>query len=274
MPAKPKASTDVVPASPSHCPSCGKSARGRFCANCGAILEEATCAACDAPLASGDRHCSACGAGVGSAADSRRAREGQRTAWIVAGIAFAALLLLVLVQRAREFRASSAPAVAAEGMAPGAPAGGSGGLSAQDIAAMPPREQMDRLFDRIMRLREEGKTDSVRFFAPMVMGLYERPDLQPLDADLRYDYGTVANAAGEYAIERAQSDTLLTASPDHLLGLVMRIRSARGQANEADARRAEQQLVAAEPKERPKALPEYQRHRADIDEALKKARGQ
>jgi hypothetical protein len=128
------------------------------------------------------------------------------------------------------------------------------------------------LYDRIMRLRDEGKIDSVRFFAPMVMGLYDRPELQPLDADLRYDIGTVANAAQMYQIEKAQSDTILGAAPNHLLGLLMAARSARALGDMQKATEFEGRLTAAEAAERRKALPEYERHRAEIDEAIRKAR--
>jgi len=252
------------------CRACNSPVRGRFCANCGALTEAATCAACSAPLEPGDRHCSQCGASVGGAGGVRRARAETRTAWIVAGIAFVSLVATVLLQRASDRRAGDAAAVA-ESAPIGQPAA-AGGLTAQDIAAMPAREQMDRLFDRIMRLRQEGKTDSVRFFAPMVLGLYDRPDLQPLDADLRYDLGTVANAAGSLDVERAQADTILAGSPTHLLGLLMAARNARARGDETAARSFETRLVAAEQSERAAKRPEYERHAEELQDALAKAK--
>jgi hypothetical protein len=260
------------PAALSACPNCSRSVRegGRYCPSCGAILEHASCSACDEPLLPGDRHCASCGTAVGASAEAKRTGDGQRTAWTVAGIAFVALALVVLLQRASDRRARDAAAVTAPGSVQGQP--NSNMPSAQDIASMSPREQMDRLYDRIMRLRDEGKIDSVRFFAPMVMGLYDRPELQPLDADLRYDIGTVANAAQMYQIEKAQSDTILAAAPNHLLGLLMAARSARATNDAETAARLERRLLAEEAAERRKALPEYERHRAEIDDALRKAR--
>lgn len=254
---------------PPTCPSCGKRARGRFCADCGALTEAMNCAACDAALEPGDRHCSTCGEPVVASGTGRA----DRTPWIVAGIAFAALFLVVILQKASDVRQRDAmeAAVGTQAGAPAAPA--AGGPSSMDIASMSPREQMDRLFDRVMRLREEGKADSVQFFAPMVMGLYARPELQPLDADLRYDFGTVADAAGDHAVQAAQADTILAADADHLLGLVMAIRAARATGRTAEAKRLEQRLVAAEPAQRARALPEYERHATEIAEAVRQAKG-
>lgn len=259
----------------SKCPACGARARGRFCANCGAITEAASCAACDAALEPGDKHCSTCGepvAGGGSAAAGRP----DRTPWIVAGIAFAALFLVVILQRANESRrqdALEAGMGVPQAGAPAGPMGGGGGPGNVDLSAMSPREMADRLFDRIMSLKEAGKTDSVQLFAPMAMNLYAGPELQPLDHDLRYDYGTVANAAGNHAVQKAQADTILATAPTHLLGLVLAIRAAHATGDAAAASRLEQRLVQAEPAERAKNLPEYQRHATEIDEVLKTAKG-
>lgn len=259
------------------CPSCGKRARGRFCADCGALTEAANCAACDAALEPGDRHCSTCGEPVVASGTGRA----DRTPWIVAGIAFAALFLVVILQKANDVRDRDAleagvgaqPAVTVPAGAMGGDGGSPAGLSGNDLASMPPREMMDRLFDRVMRYQEEGKKDSVAFFAPMAMGLYTRPELQPLDHDLRYDFGTVANAAGDQAVQKAQSDTILAADPNHLLGLVMAIRVARAANDQAAVKRYEQRLVTAAPVERKRDLPEYQRHANEIDVALKQAQG-
>ena len=250
------------------CLSCSRPVRGRFCSNCGAIAEASGCATCGSVLEAGDRHCAQCGAGVSGVAGTRR-DQGQRTAWIVAGIAFAALALSVVLQRASDRRARDAAAVgaAAPGIVAQSPDGG-GALSAQALDSIPPRELFDRLYDRIMRLRQEGKVDSVRFFAPMAQMLAERA-LQPLDADLRYDLGTIADAAGDYDTERAQADTILGSDPDHLLGLLLRMRAARATGDNAAATRYQRQLASTAPRELAKNRPEYQRHRPELDAAVR-----
>jgi hypothetical protein len=118
-----------------------------------------------------------------------------------------------------------------------------------------------------MRLLEEGKADSAAFFSTMAVGAYE--SLSPLDNDLRYDYGRMAVVAGELDVAKAQSDSILLAAPDHLLGLVLAARIAEQQGNEAEKRRALDRLIAVQSTELTKDLQEYVRHRADIDAALK-----
>jgi hypothetical protein len=135
---------------------------------------------------------------------------------------------------------------------------------------MSPRERADRLFDRVMRLSSEGKTDSVQFFAPMALQTYA--SLGPLDADLRYDYGRVAAAAGVTEIATAQADSILRSDSTHLLGLILAMRAADQRGDSAATKRFAQRLLAAEPTESAKKLPEYQRHQGDILEALAEAR--
>jgi hypothetical protein len=153
---------------------------------------------------------------------------------------------------------------------PGAPPGGAVAGRAPDISSMSPRERADRLYDRVMRLNEEGKQDSVDFFAPMVTAAYQM--LGPLDLDEHYDLGRVAEVTGEAALARAEADTILRASPTHLLGLALSARIAGDAHQSAAARSLYQRLVAAAPAEEAKRLPEYDRHRQDIDLALAEAK--
>ena len=143
-------------------------------------------------------------------------------------------------------------------------------VRAPDISNLSPRERADRLFDRIMRLSSEGKTDSVQFFAPMAMSVYQ--SLGPLDADLRYDFGRIAETAGAVEVARAQADTILRSDSTHLLGLVLGIRAAQLRGDSASAQAFSRRLLAAEPTESAKQLPEYQRHQGDILDALAEAR--
>jgi hypothetical protein len=261
------------------CPACGAPAGGRYCPECGAVTGDASCSNCQAILTPGARFCHECGtpAGGGPAATAtpaapsaaaKRARKATPPApaaprnnlpFILGGTAFVVLVVIFAAQRAGE-----------EGPVPmGAPAVG-GGAGAVDISAMSPRERASRLFDRIMRLHSQGKTDSVQFFSTMALGVYET--LGPLDADLRYDYGRVAEVSGNLDIARAQADTILQQSPTHLLGLILgaAVASASGDTQRRDE--LERRLLAAESTELAKNLEEYDLHRLDIETAIAAAR--
>ena len=165
--------------------------------------------------------------------------------------------------------------------APAAPfAGGAGGGATgggdaagtgrpPNLANMSPRDIADRLFDRIMRLSSEGKADSVGFFSEMALQNYG--SMGPLDADLRYDMGRVAEVAGRADVAKAQADTILAANPTHLLGLVLASKAATMRGDAAAVDRFNKRLAAAGPSERAKPLDEYQRHAADIETILRQA---
>ena len=146
-----------------------------------------------------------------------------------------------------------------------------GAMSASDISSMSPREQAARLYDRIMRLHEERKMDSVAFFAPMALGSYA--EIADMDQDSRYDMARVAMVAGELAVARAQEDSMLRHDPTHLLGLLLSADLARSGNDEPAAKKAEATFVAAAPRERARKLPEYQTHAGDIDDALRRLGG-
>jgi hypothetical protein len=182
--------------------------------------------------------------------------------WIVGGLAVVAMVVLVAAQRSPSGAAASdatVPLSSAGAMARG-----------PDLSTMSPRERADRLFNRVMSYHERGVTDSMQFFAEMGIRAYEM--LPSLDADARYDMGRIAEVAGNAALARAQSDTILRESPTHLLGLTLGARAARLAKDDRTARAYDRRLVAAEPAERRKDLIEYQRHAADIDEELRTAR--
>ncbi|HWP03161.1 MAG TPA: hypothetical protein VNL96_06880 [Gemmatimonadaceae bacterium] len=142
--------------------------------------------------------------------------------------------------------------------------------TAGDISSMSPRERAGRLFDRIMRLSSEGKTDSVQFFAPMALAAFE--SLGELDSDLRFDLGRIAEVSGNLELAAAQADSILMAAPDHLLGLVLAARIAKSRGDEARYRALTQRLLAVQERELARDLPEYTMHRAEIDLALQQAR--
>jgi Double zinc ribbon len=242
------------PESSTPCPRCKAPASGRFCANCGAALAGASCLSCDQPLTAGARFCHHCGASVGpTVAPTAR----SVLPWIVPGIAVMALVAFLIGQRVARGGAGAAPDAAAP----------AAGMRAADISSMSPEERASRLFDRVMRYGEQGKTDSLKIFAPMAIQAYEM--IGPPDAHARYDMGMIGVVSGDAQLARAEADTILAANKTHLLGLVLAMKAA-GLRQDSKARADYQQrLVAAAPAERAKKLKEYQDHMADIDAALK-----
>ena len=67
------------------------------------------------------------------------------------------------------------------------------GPRAPDISNLSPQERADRLYNRVMLLASQGKTDSVQFFAPMAITAYQM--LSPLNIDQRYDMGRAGDLA-------------------------------------------------------------------------------
>jgi hypothetical protein len=246
------------------CPACGSAAEGRFCSTCGTPLEGAACRSCGSALTPGARFCHHCGTPVASSARPAVQQGSTAVPWVVAAIALVALVALVAAQR---FSAATPepPTIPLSGGSAAQPM-----ARAPDISQLTPRERADRLFDRVMALHERGRTDSVQFFAQMAISAYQM--LQPLDTDARYDMGRIADVAGLADFARAQADTILRTNPSHLLGLVLAVRAARSAGDERAATGFERRLIAAEPAERRRALPEYERHAADIDAALVVAR--
>jgi hypothetical protein len=132
---------------------------------------------------------------------------------------------------------------------------------------MTPAERASRLFDRVMRYDEQGKRDSLATFAPMAIVAYEM--VGPLDADQRYDLGRIGEVSGNYLVAKAQADTILRQRPTHLLGLAL---AARMSPDPKVARDYERRLLAAAPAELQNPLPEYERHRNDIEAAIEVAK--
>jgi hypothetical protein len=149
----------------------------------------------------------------------------------------------------------------------GGPAAGTRG---PDISGMSPEERAERLFNRVMILASQGKSDSVLFFAPMAIEAYRL--LTPMTLDQRYDVGRIAEVAGALPLAKAQADTILIENPNHLLGLILGARVASLSGDTTARRRYETRFLDAEKREIAKKLPEYQRHQDDIVNALIAAR--
>jgi len=274
------------------CPSCGATSSGKFCSECGAALLGVACSSCDAPLTPGAKFCHNCGAPAGAAGGASVARAPSRAAnapgaradappprsvlpWAIGILAILALVIAVAVQQ-------SGGNTAAAGMGANVPldgsggapfaggAGGGGAMRAPDISSMSPRERADRLYDRVMRLASEGKTDSASFFATMAAQAYEM--LGPLDNDLKYDYGRMAEMAGNLPQAKEQADAILASNPDHLLGIILSAQVAQLQNDNATRDKLYKKLLSVEQVEQAKSIEEYTRHKGDIDAAIAEAR--
>lgn len=240
------------------------------------------CAACRSSLTPGARFCHRCGLAVGAPATApvavaapftlpppqpqAPAQGGsQLLPWSIAALALVAVVAILAGQRFGSSDQTGAPQGAQT------PLGDAQGVvRAPDISSLSPRERADRLYDRMMRLASENKKDSVQFFAPMALSAYA--SLGPLDLDLRYDFGRIAEISDNLPIAQAQADSILASNPTHLLGLILAGRVAALRGNSALSTSLSRRLLQAEPAESKKALEEYTRHRGDIDVALSEAR--
>ena len=77
--------------------------------------------------------------------------------------------------------------------------------------------------------------------------------------------------SGDAIMARAQADTILAAQPDHLLGLILAMRTAGMQLDSTARGRFASRLMQAVDRERAKGLPEYTDHEPDISAALREA---
>lgn len=190
---------------------------------------------------------------------------GDRTPWIIAGVALAALLAAVLVMVSRT---AAPPMVAATADAVSIDSPGDG-QAAPDISAMSPRERFDRLYDRVMRAAQAGDQATVERFTPMALMAYGQ--LDSLDADARYHAALLEVHSGDMAGPSALADTILARQPGHLFGYIVRGTVARWQKDAAALDRAYAGFLEHYDAEMKAARPEYGEHRASVDEFHRQA---
>lgn len=197
-----------------RCPSCGQATTGKFCSNCGSAAA-VTCGSCGAAVKDGSRFCHKCGTPVAGAGRGASAvgPSNANLVWVAVGLA-AIALVLSLVSLAR---GGGAPPPTAGPIASAPFAAGGGAVP--DISNMSPREQADRLFNRIMSAHERGDGGEIAQFREMAIQAYEL--LGGLDDDARYHVGLIHAVTGDLQSAQAQADTLLASTPNHLLGLML-----------------------------------------------------
>lgn len=245
------------------CPRCGVGARGKFCSECGARLDGG-CTGCGAPLSPNVQFCPRCGVPA-IASSSAIARSTPQRPYAAFAVAAGGLLVATAVFLA----VRDTPLPTANPAASTAQASNVAGSNIPDISNMSPRERAARLYDRVMQYEEQGRKDSVAFFAPMALGAYE--SLPEFDLDARYDYGRIAVAAGDFKLASAQADTILQVAPAHLLGLSLAARTAEAEGKSTEAGRYWQSFRDARVRELARKLPEYGAHSSDIDAATRDA---
>jgi zinc ribbon protein len=206
-----------------------------------------TCHACGATLSDGARFCHKCGASTSAPATGWRVG----LPWGIAGLAVGALIGVLAMRGNGGAAGSAAPDTP---VAPFAGGGATGG-GAPDISQMSPEERAQRLFDRVMRLDEAGKTDSVQFFLPMALGAYQQ--LPALSLDAHFDVGLLKLAGGNTAGALAEADTIRREVPTHLFADLLRARALEAQRNTGGARAAYQSFLKNEANERARRRPEY-----------------
>lgn len=240
------------------CPNCGTDSSGAFCSECGTPLEGAQCKECGNALSPGAKFCTRCGTAVRGRQASARS---SNVAWYVAGAA-ALLLVGVLawpsITGDRNNRQADGRVPIGQ-MPGGVPAGEGVGTGAMmDPLSGTPREQADRLFNRIMTEQQGGDTARAKFFTPMAIQAYGM--VPNLDDDGLYHLSLVHHVAGDYKAARETAQRILAKNPDHLLALSAAANAAIAEGDKTAAKRYYEKFLAVFDSERKKDLPEYQDH--------------
>lgn len=234
------------------CPTCGTESDGNFCPSCGASLLSSRCTECGANLVPNARFCTRCGSPAGAGVTGRSASGGggsPNLPWYLAGGVLLLLIIILVVPMMSDGGDVVAPGpFAAPNAAPGSPPPLTG----------TPREQADRLFNRIMTARAQGDTAEALRFAPMAIQAYAMA--APLDNDGLYHLATVHIVAGDADAAREAAEAILATEPRHLLGLAAAAEAADLAGDSAAALDYHRRLLAAYDAEIARQLQEYQDH--------------
>lgn len=239
------------------CPDCGTDSSGAYCPACGAPVEGAQCKSCQATLLPGARYCVQCGAPArASSSTSISAGTGALLGAVGGGLLVLVVVLIVAGNLGERSAGPSLSAGAAGSAGVVGPAGDAPGRAPPLTGT--PREQADRLFNRVMQSLAMGDSAQASFFLPMAILAYKQAG--ELDADGHYHLAVLETTAGNYAGAREAADRILAAAPDHLLGLGAAARAAAQAGDVATARRLYERLLRVYDEERSRERPEYRDH--------------
>lgn len=177
-----------------------------------------------------------------------------------------ALIVVLLVPALR----SPAGAAADLAAAPTAPFADGGETGTPPPLTGTPREQADRLFNRIMQAESNGDSSQAKFFMPMAMTAYREAD--PQDADGLYHESIIETGAGDPTAGLATAQKILAKSPDHLLGLAAAAQAAQAAGDEATARKHWEHYLAVYDAQHNEQLQEYLDHAPILPEYERMAR--
>lgn len=236
------------------CSKCATESTGNFCPACGHPLNADACLKCAAPLLPGARFCTKCGTAAGTAGLTPLpvAAGSGRLPWYLGG---AVLLIIIIIFTVPLLRSQTTP-TPPDMNAPFA--GGSDATGTPPPLSDNPRENADRLFNRIMAAREQGNEAEVVQFTPMAVQAYAMAE--PLDNDGLYHLATIYTAAGDHANARATADRILANAPWHLLGLGAAGEAAEAAGDAAAARTYFTKFEEVYDAEIARQLPEYLDH--------------
>jgi hypothetical protein len=189
-------------------------------------------------------------------------------AWATAGV-LSVLLVAGIVYKVSSAAPPVAPDMANTGAVSASP-GQQGGLGpAPDISRMTPREQFDRLFNRIMQAAEQGDSTQVERFTPMALGAYNQ--LDRIDTDARYHAAVLHLQMGDFPGALALADTISKDSPGHLFGYLIRGTAARYQHDTAAETRAERDFLSHYDAEMRASREEYLEHKPVLEDFKQEA---
>ncbi|HUH12104.1 MAG TPA: zinc ribbon domain-containing protein [Longimicrobiales bacterium] len=244
-----------------QCSQCGTRSDGTFCPGCGTLLRPDACPECGATPPAGASFCTSCG--------TRLASDGAPAwlPWALAGLAVLALAVVAIV-----FMGDDGPAPARVNLSePGRSAAPLGDGTGGGLAPLSgtPREQADRLFNRIMEAFSAADTPQAMQFLPMGIQAYQIAE--PLDADGLYHLSLLQTLGGEPEEGRATAERVLSVDADHLLALAAAAEAAQAAGDPQVARGYWERFLEALPTQR-ESLPEYLQHEAILPDYEDQAR--